>query len=140
MVDLTGDTNELTCGDRTGCTNAAIQASTADRPWGANNPTWQPFLYGVVVLPTARHPHTAFVVVWLGDDGSETDGDPLTDGGGPGGEGRYILRARAEAFGVQGARRAIEAELARLCQPSAAGGSCLPGIRVQSWRLVGNIP
>jgi type II secretory pathway pseudopilin PulG len=137
-IDLTALTNTLTCGRLTSCPDAAIRAPTAERPWGANNPRWRPFLYGLLRSQTPRVETAAYVVVWLGDDGSETDGDPVVDGGGPAGEGRYMMRARAEAFGPWGARRAIEAEVARSC---AADGTCVPGIRVQSWRaLTGAVP
>ena len=104
--------------------------TTLERPWGANNPRWELFVFGrletFAVAPRPLPP--AYVIVWLGDDAHEVDGNRLVDGGGPGGEGRDILRARAEAFTAGGARRAIEADLIRQ-------GA---GIRVQSWRLVGS--
>jgi hypothetical protein len=133
LVDLSRLTNELRCGRALPCSAAVIAAATAERPWGANNPHWQPFLYTTVVADTPRRTSSAYVVVWIGDDGSEADADPLSDGGGPGGEGRYIVRAHAEAFSSSGGRHAIEAELARVCR---ADETCLPGIRVQSWRVV----
>ena len=40
----------LTCGRASGCTDVTRMAATAERPWGANNPWWRPFLYG----PLAR--------------------------------------------------------------------------------------
>lgn len=139
-IDLTGLTNDLTCGQWSACSDANIRTSTVDRPWGANNPRWRPFLYKLLTEATSpRQPTPSYVVVWLGDDGSEVDGDPLTDGGGPRQEGRYILRARSEAFGAFGTRRAIEAELIRLCRDSGAGETCLPGIRVQSWRVAADV-
>lgn len=137
-IDLAALTNDLTCGSRSSCSDAAIGAATAERPWGANNPRWAPFLYATLRSGTPRREDAAYVVVWIGDDGSETDGDPAIDGGGPAGEGRYIVRARAEAFGPGGSRHGIEAELARSC---TADATCLPGIRVQSWRAVsGMVP
>ncbi len=137
VVDLTGLTNDITCGQATPCTDALTRRSTAERPWGSNNPWWRPFLHSSLDgASDPRHTTPTYVVVWLGDDASEVDDDPLADGGGPAQEGRYIVRARAEAFGPRGARRAIEAELARLCTPLETGEYCLPGIRVQSWRLV----
>jgi len=140
-IDLTGLTNDLTCGRAGGCTDVNRTASSADRPWGANNPWWRPFLYGrLTALATPRTLTAPYVIVWLGDDGGEVDGDVMTDGGGPEGEGRYIVRARAAAFGAGHAYRAIEAELARVCTASAAGDVCLPGIRVQSWRAVAAVP
>ena len=129
-LDLTTLTNELTCGRSTVCSDARIRMSTLERPWGANNPRWELFVFGrletFAVPPWPLPP--AYVIVWLGDDAHEVDGSRLVDGGGPGGEGRDILRARAEAFTAGGARRAIEADLIRQ-------GA---GIRVQSWRLVGS--
>jgi type II secretory pathway pseudopilin PulG len=132
-VDLTARTNELTCGRRASCSDAAVRAAVAERPWGDNNPRWCPFLHAVLQSTTPRRTTAAYVVVWIGDDGAEVDGNPLTDGGGPAGEGRYIVRAHAEAFGPGGGRHAIEAELERSC-PAVDG--CLPGVRVQSWRTV----
>ena len=140
VIDLTGLTNDLTCGRASACTDVTRMAVTSDRPWGANNPWWQPFLHGPLTVATnPRHVEPAFVVVWLGDDGSEVDGSVLTDGG-TAAEGRYILRARAAAFAAGRAYRAVEAELARVCTPAASAETCLPGIRVQSWRVVTPVP
>lgn len=140
VIDLTGLTNALTCGRASGCTDLTRMATSRDRPWGANNPWWRPFLYGPLTAATnPRHPEPAFVVVWIGDDGREVDGNVLSDGG-EAAEGRYILRARAEAFAGGRATRAVEAELARVCAPVALGETCLPGIRVQSWRVVTPVP
>lgn len=137
VFDLTRLTNQLTCGLAGGCTDADVRLSTAERPWGPNNARWQPFLHAPLpALADPRHPRPPYVVVWIGDDGSEVDGDGLVDGGGPGEEGRYILRARAEAFGASGGRRAIEAELARICASDGMDETCLPGVRVRAWRLV----
>ena len=132
-VDLTALTNELTCGRRASCSDAAVRTAVAERPWGENNPLWRPFLHAIVQSPNPRRATAAYVVVWIGDDGAEVDGNPLADGGGPAGEGRYTVRAHAEAFGPGGGRHVIEAELERSC-PAVDG--CLPGIRVQSWRTV----
>ena len=141
VIDLTGLTNDATCGRASGCTDVTRMAATADRPWGTNNPWWRPFLYGP--LGAASHPRRSspvYVIVWIGDDGSEVDGNPVADGGGPEEEGRYIVRARAMAFETDRVYRAIEAELVRLCTPSAAGETCLPGSRVQSWRILAAAP
>lgn len=129
-LDLSRLTNELTCGRPTACSDARIRISTLERPWGANNPRWELFLFGpLATFVDAAHPlPAAYVVVWLGDDAHEVDGNRLVDGGGAGGEGSGILRVRAEAFTATGARRAIEADLIR-------HGA---GIHVQSWRLAGS--
>ncbi len=141
-IDLTSLTNLLTCGQPAACTEAAQQAPTAERPWGTNNATWRLFLYGPLTL--TGHPRQTtvpYVAVWLGDDSHETDGNPLDDGGGAAKDGRYILRARAEAFGIGGSRRAIEGEFARICTVTASGEVCMPGVRVQAWQVAaGAIP
>lgn len=134
-IDLTQLTNVLTCGRAAGCSVAQRRATTLERPWGANNPQWR--LFFQAPLPAAadrRRGDVAYAVVWLGDDPRETDGDPLQDGGGPEAYGRYWIRARVEVFGRGGARKAIEAELRRICPPGPEGPVCLPGIRVHSWR------
>jgi hypothetical protein len=135
-LDLVSLTNALTCGDAGVCPDAARRVSTRERPWGDNNPRWQPFLHvSAMFLIDPKHPSAPYVVVWVGDDSREVDGNVSIDGGGAGGEGRYIVRARSEAFGPRGGRRAIDAEFARVCQPAGAGVACRPGVRVQGWRL-----
>jgi hypothetical protein len=136
-IDLQVLTHQLTCGRVVPCTDAQVQQATAERPWGVNNPRWRLFVHTALhppALPRAAPP--LYIVVWIGDDAREDDGDPAADGAGEAQEGRYIVRARAEAFGPRGGRRAIEAELARLCASEPAGDVCVPGVRVHSWRAV----
>lgn len=136
-VDLSAQTSLVNCGQAGGCSAADLQASTADRPFGANNPHWRLFLYGPhQSLASWRYPAPAYILLWIGDDGREVDGDPERDGGGPAGEGGGVVRVRADAFGRDGGRRAVEAELSRICPRAEGGPACLPGIRVQSWRDV----
>ena len=134
-LDLSVQTNLLNCASSAGCSDGEMRAVSAGRPWGANNPRWRPFLYGPLgsVLPLHSSP-AIYLLVWVGDDGREADGVPEADGGSPGEEGRGVLRVHAAAFGRDGGRRAVEAEVVRLCRPTEAGVWCLPGIRVQSWR------
>lgn len=140
-LDLTRLTNQLTCGSDTMCSDAQRATSTAERPWGADNPQWGLFMHTTLTtLNSPRQRQPTYIIVWMGDDAGETDGDPGVDGGGPGGEGRHVLRARAEAFGADGARRAIEAELARFCRIDGAGEVCSPGTRVRSWRVATAVP
>ncbi|MGQ0735029.1 MAG: hypothetical protein ACT4QD_15405 [Acidobacteriota bacterium] len=139
-VDLTLLTNHLTCG-ASSCTDQEMRASAQNRPWGGNNARWRPFLFlSLEPLTDPTHQQAPYVVVWLGDDSRERDGDPFADGGGPASEGRYILRARAEAFGPQGERRSLEADLARVCRVEELGEVCLPGLRVLAWRAVDPAP
>jgi hypothetical protein len=141
VIDLVALTNQLTCGRAALCTDAQVRVMTRERPWGRNNPRWRLFVHQPLParpLPTPTRP--IYVVVWLGDDAAETDDDPLVDGAGPDQTGRYIVRARAEAFGPRGGRHAIEADFARVCVDDGAGERCVPGIRVQSWRTVEEAP
>ena len=132
VVDLSAVTNLLNCGKVAPCTNAQMNASSHERPWGTNNPRWQLFAYGPMaqLAPLVR-PAPCYLAVWIADDGRELDGNPSADAAAPGEPGYGIVRVHAEAFGTAGSRRVIEAELSRICPD---GGACLPGIRVQSWQ------
>jgi hypothetical protein len=74
-----------------------------------------------MLLPPGSQPSLFYVVAWVADDPSEEDGDPTRDGGASippaTGDRRLagagILLVRAEAFGPSGARRALEATVAR---------------------------
>jgi hypothetical protein len=136
IIDLQRQTSQITCGRSTPCTTAQVRQITADRPWGANNPFWRLFLHQRLEPPPGAGQASPYVVAWIGDDAREVDGDPLRDGAGAVDEGRYIVRVRAEAFGPRGGRRAIEAELFRRCNVDGGSEVCIPGSRVQSWRLV----
>lgn len=133
-VDLTASTNLLNCGKATACTAAQMNAISRERPWGVNNPRWTLYAFGPMsqLTPFVR-PAPCYLAVWIADDYREADGDPLADSANDEEPGHGIVRVHAEAFGVAGSRRVIEAELARIC-PDGAEAPCLPGIRVQSWQ------
>lgn len=131
-VNLTAETNSLNCGKATTCTAAEMTANSAERPWGLNNPLWRLYAYGPLAnVAPLTNPAPCYLVVWIADDIREQDGDPLRDGEL---HGRGVLRVRSVAFGPLGSRRAIEAELARVCSGTEGEEVCRPGIRVQSWR------
>jgi hypothetical protein len=133
-VNLTAETNTLNCAKATPCTSAQMDANTRERPLGANNPRWRLYAYGPLQdLPEIARPTPCYLAVWLADDNREADDDPLADGG-PDEPGRGVVRVRSEVFGPAGARRALEAELARVCRQQSGAEVCLPGIRVQSWQ------
>jgi hypothetical protein len=134
-VSLTIETNQLNCGKASSCTEAQMNANSRERPWGPNNARWRLFEYGSIPsLDLFARPGPWYLLVWVADDGRETDGNPLADGGGTDHRGRGILRVRAEVYGGWGARRAVEAELARSCRSAGGAEVCQPGIRVQSWQ------
>jgi len=133
-IDLTVTTNMLNCGRSTNCTDSQMNANSKERPWGANNAQWRLFAYGPLQqLAPFASPAACYVAVWVADDGREQDGDPLADEAAADAPGHGIVRVHAEAFGVSGSKRAIEAELLRVCS-GGEDGVCLPGIRVQSWQ------
>lgn len=133
-IDLAVATHRLNCGRTTTCTAAQMNANSEERPWGANNPRWQLFAHAEwsAMMPAA-HPGASYLVVWMADDIRETDGNPHADEADEDAPGHGVVRVRAEAYGVKGARRVIQAELARICVPDGSE-SCRNGVRVQSWQ------
>jgi Tfp pilus assembly protein PilX len=106
------------------CTGGQMDQSSADRPWGANNPRWHVYAHGHVrdLLPSADIDSPLYLVVWVADDGAETDGDPGVDGVSAANPGRGVILVRAEAFGPSGTRRAVEVTLARSGAGEHEGG------------------
>lgn len=117
-----GGVRQLGDGTTVDLAEATSAANGEPRPWGANNPAWRLFAFGWL------GPRT-YVVAWAGDDSAETDGDPSIDGGGVANPGAGILALRAEAFGVGGAHKVLEATVRRDVEP---GGG--PVVRVLSWQ------
>ncbi len=114
-VNLDQVVGMASCGKPGGCSDAEIAVNAPDRPWGANNPRWRLFAYGPVrdLLPEGAIESPFYVVVLVGDDPSETDGNPAMDGNSGANPGSGVLSLRAEAFGPRGARRVIETTVAR---------------------------
>ena len=128
-VDLIEVTDLLNCGHPS-CSIAELTASTADRPWGINNPIWQLYGHGplAMVSPAIAIEPPIYVIVWVSDDPLENDGQPLVDGDetmGPN-AGRGILQVRAHAYGAGGSERIVEMTIRR----AAAG------VHVISWREI----
>jgi hypothetical protein len=97
----------LCCG--TGSVSAQLQAETNTLAlFGTNTPTWRLYAWGPLagVLPTSTVDSDVFVAVWIADDPSETDGNPLADGNG-------VLTLHAEAYGGGGTRKVVEVTVAR---------------------------
>jgi hypothetical protein len=100
---------------KTSCSPSDYTAYSDERPWGANNPRWQLFAYGPIndVIPTATVNSPFYVVVMVGDDPSENDGNPLQDGSVASNPGTGVIGLRAEAFGPRGVHKIIEMTVAR---------------------------
>jgi hypothetical protein len=141
-IDLGEVVNLASCRQTAACSSSAMDAATADRPWGPNNPRWQLFAWGFLngLLPAADS--SFYVVAMVADDSSENDGDPLRDGStactqngivacNPG-TGRIELRV--EAFGPFGAHKILESTISRSGEADYNSGSNQTGARVLSWR------
>ncbi len=124
-IDLVEVVNLANCGKVWLCSGAEMDAVTAERPWGANNPRWQLYAYGRLrdTEPAGTIDSPYYVLVLIGDDPAETDGNPLQDGAGLSNPGAGVIAVRAEAFGPRGARKVIELTIARQAGP-----------RLLSWR------
>ena len=72
------------------------------------------------------------VIVWVGDDPAELDGDPTRDtqpaGDGTRAPGACAVAVRAEGFSARGAHRTVMATVVR------PWPGCGPAPRVVSWR------
>jgi hypothetical protein len=149
-IDLGEIVNLANCHKTAACSSSDLEDVTAERPWGSNNPRWQPFAWGRLAdITTAGAVNSPFyLVVMVADDPSENDSDPLRDGvaacapeqvtGCNPGTG--ILALRAEAFGPFGAHKILELTISR---PDLAGrdevhddGGGQGGVRILSWREV----
>lgn len=85
-----------------------VQAETDSLDvWGTNDPVWRVYSYGPManMLPEGIETD-AYVMVLIGDDPSESDGNPLADSNG-------VLTLHAEAWGAGGARKVVEVTVAR---------------------------
>jgi Tfp pilus assembly protein PilX len=88
---------------------ANLQADTDSADlWGANDPVWRLYAWGPIrdLLPTGTINSPMYVAVWVGDDPSETDGNPSSDANG-------VLTLRAVAFGPGNTRKVVEVTVAR---------------------------
>lgn len=123
-IDLAKILNLANCNKTTACTPANMDAVTAIRPWGPNNPRWQLYAYGRLdrLQPSAAVEPGIYILAMVGDDPAEADGDPVRDTAGDG-PGAGIVSLRVEAFGARAAHKVVEITL-----ENAAG------LRVISWR------
>jgi hypothetical protein len=125
QVDLDKIRNLANCNTSAPCSAASMDAITAVRPWGANNPRWQLYAYGPLdgLLPSTRGASGAYGVVLVADDPSDSDGDPLRDNPDPTGSGAGVLSIRVEAFAPQSAHAVVELTVTHR-----------PALRILSWR------
>ena len=119
-IDLGQVVNLANCQKVTPCSDADMDAVSADRPWGSLNPRWVLCGYGPLsgVLPaggTVNSP-PAMSSFW-----SDRPLDPASPA-----DRRTRSAMRAEAFGPRGAHKVVEATVARTDA----------GVRMLAWRTV----
>jgi hypothetical protein len=130
-IDLDAVRNLANCGHARACSESELVAISSERPWGANNPRWQLFAYGLLgnaIAPSSLSPF--YVVVLAADDPTESDGNPWRDAVDPIDPGAGIIQIRGEAFGPRGSHRAVTLTVAR----TVAGAADAAALRVISWR------
>ena len=131
-------TSRATCGRPGLCSEADRSATTVARPWGPNNPSWRLFGHARLdrLVPGGDGLPPVIIVVWVGDDPAELDGDPGVDSGvGPAGErrpGGCVVALRAEAFGPRFSHAAVLATVTR----REPGPACGLGARLVSLRAL----
>jgi hypothetical protein len=116
QVSLDEETSELQCGHPGSCTASEIAIPSEDRPWGANNPRWRLFAYGPLagLFPEDPFPPPGYVMAWVADDPTETDGDPSHDGASADNSGRGLLLVAGRAYGPGLARRTVQLVVERV--------------------------
>jgi hypothetical protein len=147
-IDLGEIVNLANCHKVAACSSSDMDDVTAERPWGPNNPRWQPFAWGRLndIMPARTVNSPFYVVVMVADDPSDNDGDPLRDGRALCAQGQVtgcnpgtgVIALRAEAFGPFGAHKILELTISRTDLAGSEGdyndGSRQVGIRILSWR------
>jgi hypothetical protein len=95
-------------------------ALTGPAVYRADSPRWRLFAHAPMqdLVPAPASGSPLYLIVWVGDDGADGDGDPAVDANGR-------IQVHAEAIGASGARRAVGALIER-----SEGGV----IRMISWR------
>jgi Tfp pilus assembly protein PilX len=108
VLNLVQATNMLNCNKVTDCTEAEMDAWSAERPWSDDNPRWRLIGYSPIadIIETGTVRSSMYVGVWIADDQAETDGDPAVDDNG-------VLLMRAQAYGPGGASSIVEVTLGR---------------------------
>ena len=100
--------------------------SNALYPTAADRPAWHLFAHASMNQMTGGGAAASpYVIVWVADDPDDLDGDPATDT-------NDVVMIHAEAFGIRGARRAIEATI----QHEDAIDAALPGVMRSDARLI----
>ena len=127
-------TNLANCGHEAACGGSEMDAFISDRPWGPNNPRWQPvgmLRYDRLEAAPPGIPGVV-VLVWVGDDPADLDGNPFRDtpaaADGSRAPGACVVAVRAEAFSARASHRTVTLTVTR------GSPGCGTSGRVVSWR------
>ncbi len=103
-----------------------LQSATDTTFGGSNAPQWRVFASGRLadVAGPGALESRAYLVAWVADDPSETDGNPFADT-------NDTLVVRGEAVGSGGRTRALEVTVTRAGMPRGQAG-----LSITSWREV----
>jgi hypothetical protein len=128
-LDLEQTVNLANCQIVVACSEEQMNAVTADRPWGANNPRWRLYAYGWLrdFFPPVAVDSPYYLVVRVADDPAEADGNPSRDSD-PLNPGAAIVELEATAYGPRGARRTVALTIVKTTPGS---------VRILSWRAFG---
>jgi hypothetical protein len=130
ILDLAQTINMANCRKTTACSASDLSAVTPDRPWGLNNPQWQPYAYSPLagLLPAPGAIESPYYVLTMAGAAIPVPGWD-------------VLALRSEAFGPRGAHAVVEATAGRVVdedggetgynQPIGQGI-----VRILSWREV----
>jgi hypothetical protein len=104
-------------------------SSNAFYPSGPNRPVWRLYAHASLARITSFTLAAAnpYIIVWVADDPAETDGDPSRDSNG-------VILLHAEAVGVRGAWRGVDATLAQSIVRDGSGVPIGSAITVVAWR------
>lgn len=135
-INLAEVLNLANCGKLTTCSAADMNAVTAERPWGTNNPHWRLYAHGRMAdeAPAGVISSRFYLILLVADDPSEIDGNPSVDAASPN-PGAGVLLLRGEAFGPAGAHAVVEATVVRADPDELSSIPGTPPVRVTSWRL-----
>jgi hypothetical protein len=124
-ITLASVVNMANCQKPSACTAAEVDAVSARRPWGPNNPRWLLYAYGPLrnLMPAGAFASPWYVVLLVGDD-------PL--------RAADVIALRAEAFGPRGGHAVVEMLAARSSEGDRDynGGGGPPSMTILSWREV----
>ena len=117
-VDLAAETQRV---------QGASESLYGDAATNPDTPAWRLFAHAPVteLIPGRVAESPLYLAAWIADDPSDGDRDPGADA-----NGRLLIRATA--FGSGGARRSVEATVARVGPPGFAGRPS--AVRMVAWR------